>query len=128
MIERRQHSRRRTFLAGRIEIAKLNGWELQCAVRNLSETGARLAIPGDVVVPRNVDLAISNGPLRPAQLIWYREGQAGFALGERRTTPRPMAANDTAPARTRPGTTRLSTRIAAIAAKDRAGRSHFTGI
>ena len=114
MTERRQHSRRRTFLAGRIEIAKLNGWELECTVRNLSETGARLAIPGEVVVPQNVSLAVSNGPLRAAQLIWYREGHAGFALTDRRTTPRPKPANDVAPVRKAAG---LSSRIAAIATK-----------
>lgn len=125
MIERRQQSRRRTFLAGRIEIAKLNGWELACTVRNLSETGARLAIPGEVVVPRNVSLAISNGPLRPAQLIWYRDGHAGFALADRRTIPRPVPANDVAPVRKAAG---LSSRIAAIADRPPAGRSHFTGI
>ena len=126
MTERRQHSRRRTYLAGRLEIAKLNGWELACTVKNLSETGARLAIPGDVVVPQNVDLTVSDGPRRPAQLIWFREGHAGFEMTDRRTLPRPAPANDSAPARPT-GATRLSTRIAAIAAKP-AGRSHFTGI
>ena len=126
MTERRLHSRRRTLFAGRIQIAKLNGWELECTVKNLSETGARLTIPGDVVVPQNVDLTVSDGPRRPAQLIWYREGHAGFALTDRRALSRPTPANDAAP--TPPaGATRLSTRIAAIAARP-AVASHFTGI
>lgn len=71
MTERRKHVRRRTLLNGRLEIAALNGWSLECTVRNLSETGARLALPGDVVVPQHVSLAVSDGGPRQAKLIWY---------------------------------------------------------
>lgn len=125
MAERRQNSRRRTYLAGRLEIAKLNGWALDCTVKNVSATGARVAIPSDIIVPQTVELTVSDGPRRPAQLIWYREGHAGFALTDRRTLPRP--ANDAVAAGPQ-SATRLSARIAAIAARDRTARSHFTGI
>ncbi|MBE7219664.1 MAG: PilZ domain-containing protein [Caulobacteraceae bacterium] len=128
MTERRKHLRRRTLLSGRLEIAALNGWSLDCTVRNLSETGARLALPGDIVVPQNVSLAISNGSQRQAKLIWYSQGHAGFALSERRTAPRPTPANDTAPARQPAGASRLEARMAAIVARHPADRSHFTGI
>ena len=109
-MERREHFRRRTLLDGRLEIEKLDGWVLECTVRNVSEGGARLALPTHVVVPQTLSLTISNGPRRPATLVWYREGQAGFALDERRVAPRP--ANDTPVA-----TTRLAARVAAIATK-----------
>ncbi|VVB43748.1 hypothetical protein RHAL1_00884 [Beijerinckiaceae bacterium RH AL1] len=127
MTERRKHVRRRTLLNGRLEIAALNGWSLECTVRNLSETGARLALPGDVVVPQHVSLAVSDGGPRQAKLIWYAKGQAGFAFGERRTVPQPTPANDAAPAR-QPAGSRLEARVAAIAARRSADRSHFTGI
>ena len=128
MTERRNHVRRRTLLAGRLEIAKLNGWMLACTVKDLSEAGARLAIPGDIVVPRNVSLAVSNGAQRQATLIWYAQGQAGFALGDRRATSRQVPANDAAPARKPADATRIEARMAAIAARRPGDRSHFTGI
>ena len=120
MTERRQYFRRRTLLDGRLEVAKLNGWSLDCTVRNLSEAGARLALPTDIVVPQKVNLAVSDGPQRPAMLVWYREGKAGFSLGERRAAARPAAANDSSAARPEGGPVGLSARIAAIAAKGQA--------
>lgn len=118
MMERRENFRRRTLLDGRLEIEKLNGWVLDCTVRNVSDGGARLTLPTDVVVPRTVDLTISKGPKRPARLVWYREGHAGFALDERRVAPRP--ANDTPVP-----TTRLAARMAAITTKGQA-KPRFT--
>ena len=126
MTERRQYFRRRTLLNGRLEVEKLNGWVLDCTVRNVSEGGARLALPTHVVVPQTLSLSISDGAKRPATLVWYHEGHAGFALDERRAATRLVPANDRAPKRDGE-TSRLAARVAAIACRNRP-RPHFTGL
>ena len=128
MTERRKYCRRRTLLNGRIEIEKLNGWAVECTVRNISDTGARVVLPIGPVVPDRCELTISGSHRRPARLVWYRDGQAGFEMVDQRATasvtyedcrrapaepPRPANAIDM-----------LAARVAAIAAKPPAG--HFT--
>ena len=82
MVERRKSMRRRTLLDGRIEVGKLRDWAVTCAVRNVSEQGARLALPHHVMVPATFELGISGGAPKAARLVWYRDGQAGVAIDE----------------------------------------------
>ena len=130
MSERRQHFRRRTLLDGRLEIDKLNGWVLGCSVRNLNEGGARVTIPDGIVVPQHVGLAVSGHPRRAARLVWYREGQAGFALVEARKDAQADTADEAAaPLRgAEPADAASADRLAARMAAITVGhpRGHFT--
>lgn len=125
MFERRQHPRRRTLLDGRLEVAKLNGWALECSVRNLSAGGARVAIAGDVVVPQHVGLAVSGAPQRPARLVWYRGGHAGFALVEGSAAATAFAATSRREPTPDTPSDRFAARVAAIAERGKPA-AHFT--
>ena len=123
MPEQRKQMRRRTLLGGHITIEKLNGWSLDCTVRNLSLDGARIAIPEHIVVPELFSLAISGGESRKARLIWAKGGQAGVEiLGQpaaRPCGPRGDCRNEASgtPSETQDASVRLATRIAAVTAK-----------
>ncbi len=124
MLEQRKQMRRRTLLDGQITIEKLNGWSLDCTVRNVSADGARIAIPEHVVVPELLNLSVSGGESRTARLVWFKGGQAGVEMLRRRADqpfepdePCQVGVNespfDTVSAA---ASTRLASRIAAIAA------------
>ena len=122
MPEQRKQMRRRTLLGGHITIDKLNGWSLDCTVRNLSLDGARIAIPEHVVVPELFSLAISGGESRKARLIWAKGGQAGVEiLGQlaARSCAREDCRNEanSTPSETQDSSARLAIRIAAVTAK-----------
>lgn len=120
MLEQRRQMRRRTLFDGDIRIEKLNAWSLECAVRNLSDGGARITIPGAIVVPERFDLAISGGEGRKARLVWYRDGQAGVAFDEPGATGKALAAHGVDGARDAIASTPtgiLAARIAAVSAR-----------
>lgn len=116
MQERRKTARRRTFLAGRVEIEKLNGWAVDCVVRNVSAVGARLTIPGRVVVPQTFQMRISGAAAAPARLVWYKDGQAGVAMGAAvQSEDKAGLADNETPLRSAADETALQARIRAIA-------------
>jgi hypothetical protein len=78
----RSSSRRRTLKTGRVV---LTDWSvLDCVIRDLSETGARLEFGGPVELPQEFRLLVaSSNLLVPTELAWVR----GTAAGVRFTGP-----------------------------------------
>ncbi len=125
MLDRRQSFRRRTLLACRVSARKL-GVVADGTVRDLSETGARVTLPLDALLPHTFDVVLSDGPPRRARLVWIRGGAAGLALGPDLADGAPAAApgqgvptmKDAAPA-----TSLFEARLAAVAARP-SNRTH----
>lgn len=59
-MENRQNQRKRTFIGAKIV---LNGGAsvIDCLVKDLSDGGARLAVDGAPTIPKEFDLAFSDG-------------------------------------------------------------------
>lgn len=80
--ERRSVHRRRTLKGGRIVIN--NGYStLQCTVRNLSETGAKLIVPSIIGIPDGFQLVLDDGQKFDCAVIWRKDGELGveFSAG-----------------------------------------------
>ena len=77
-LDNRAAPRKKVVLAGRIVLA--GGGTLDCRVRDLSDTGAKLRL-GDVsgVPPRFSLEVLSNGSQHRAEIVWAR----GFDIGVR---------------------------------------------
>ena len=75
-MENRAAPRKRVVLPGRIVLA--GGGALDCRVRDLSDTGARLKV-GDVGgLPTSFSLEVlSNGSRRQAEMVWARDFEIG---------------------------------------------------
>ncbi|MEO8667441.1 MAG: dihydrodipicolinate synthase family protein [Bauldia sp.] len=72
-----RHSRRnRTLRAGRI-IFNSGYSSLNCSVRNISEGGALLQVPGMVGIPREFELSIDGDTARPCRVAWRKEDRMG---------------------------------------------------
>ena len=108
MLDRRQSFRRRTLLGCRVSARKL-GVVADGTVRDLSETGARVTLPLDALLPHTFDVAVSDGPPRRARLVWIRDGAAGLALAPDLVDGTPAAAPGQAVATTRATATTLAT-------------------
>lgn len=79
-MEKRPATRIRTIMNGRI-IFNNRSATLDCLVRNLSETGAKLEVSGAVTVPERFELDIPRkGVRRRARMVWRREGEMGVAF------------------------------------------------
>jgi len=85
MVERRTTSRRRVYYGGRIAFHARTS-TLDCIVRNVSESGARVELDNPAVLPDQVDLTIARqGVSYFARIVWRRANMAGVALdGPRR--------------------------------------------
>lgn len=80
MQERRSFHRGRTYLSGRI-IFNNRFSTMDCLVRNMSQSGAKLIISSTVMVPVEFDLLVHNkGDSRRARLIWRSDTEMGIAL------------------------------------------------
>lgn len=80
MSERRQEQRRRTYLGGLV--AFNNRWStMECLVRNLSASGARLEFADPAFIPDDVDLVIPlRGDSRRARVIWREQRTVGVTF------------------------------------------------
>jgi hypothetical protein len=77
--ERRATRRRRVLLTGKI-ISRA-GFTANCAVRNLSDTGAQVAMQQDQLCPTNFHLiVVRDGVARRARTVWTRYPLAGIAF------------------------------------------------
>lgn len=66
--DRRRHARRKTLLSARI--LDLNERPLfDCQVRDLSISGARLALPSFTLLPQTFKLALSDGRVRTCRRV-----------------------------------------------------------
>ncbi len=73
----RSTPRTRTLLRARVEFAG-GAQTVDCTVRDLSESGARLQIPESAVLPPRFTLFVPKHARRyQAMLRWHREGFAG---------------------------------------------------
>lgn len=83
MDEHRPSPRVRTFLAGRL-IFNQGASSLDCIIRNVSETGAKLEASGSVTVPECCDLLIlAKGETRPVRIVWRHEETIGVHFADR---------------------------------------------
>lgn len=86
--ENRKSPRRKVLKDGKIVI--MNNWSLiDCCVRNLSDTGARLRCDDALSVPEEFRLLIpSDQWIRDAKVVWRRDGCVGVHFtGEARRAP-----------------------------------------
>ncbi len=80
MLERRREMRPRVFLGG---VIAFNGRcsTLACDVRNITQTGAFLAIESTAMMPAEFDLSVpARGQSYRARLIWRAEHAAGVSF------------------------------------------------
>jgi hypothetical protein len=80
--DKRSAPRRRVLLSAIVVNREFDAI-FPCQVRDVSATGARLAIPDSFLVPAGFWLiAVSSGLAYEARLVWRRYPHAGIALGE----------------------------------------------
>jgi hypothetical protein len=79
MTERRTESRKRILKTGRIEFGI---GTIECAVRNVSSTGAALEVENPVGIPDLFDLFIvADNVRRRAYVAWRRGKRVGVRFG-----------------------------------------------
>ena len=101
MDEHRASPRKRTLLRGRIEYSNRQ-FSLDCLIRDLSETGARLSVSENVPLPAKFDLHIpGRSEAVPVELCWRIRGGAGVRILSGPTHEHPGAASPNAEARIR---------------------------
>jgi len=83
MDERRSSKRWRTVLAGRISFNNRSS-VLDCTVRDLSETGARIYFADASELPASFELEIPNKGVRvQGRVVWSRGANHGVIFRER---------------------------------------------
>jgi hypothetical protein len=91
MEERRSHQRRRVLRSARIVFNDKRS-SIDCIVRNLSETGARLQVESASGIPPFFDLLImGEDRYRHCRLMWNAGGTLGITFGSRLTQRRRAA-------------------------------------
>jgi hypothetical protein len=91
MNDKRTSPRLRSFLKGRVVF---NGGQssLECLIRDMSTTGARLELSGSVTLPDRFDLYLPHrDETCKVHLQWRRGGQIGVAFDQIESAP-PMPA------------------------------------
>src|SRR5437763_3067486 len=74
--DKRRHSRKRTLKTGKVILS--DSASIDCVIREVSPTGARLVFGGPTVLPKLFRLLfVETGSVRPAILVW----QKGLAAG-----------------------------------------------
>jgi hypothetical protein len=81
----RKGSRSRTLKTGRILLP--GGGVMDCAIRDISETGARIRIGAATPLPKRFQLhCVTDATVADAELRWQRGTEAGLAFLDK---PRP---------------------------------------
>lgn len=73
MTNKRSTTRSKSFLTGKI-VYNHGACTLECVIRNVSETGAKLQVSDTVTVPAEFDLVLSSADRRRAAIRW-RSGE-----------------------------------------------------
>ena len=74
--ENRTSQRRRTLKGGKIVLS--NGIStFDCTIRNLSETGAKLLVAGQIGIPQRFDLALDDGRRFTCDVAWRGDSEIG---------------------------------------------------
>jgi hypothetical protein len=85
--ERRQISRQKSFLQGRIYFNNRRS-SVDCLVRDFTDVGARLKFSESVTVPEAIELYIPNREeIRRARVIWRTKNEMGVVFGEEHQSP-----------------------------------------
>jgi len=78
--ERRPERRRRTLLGGRVSYDD-GAHVFDCTIRDLSTGGARITVPGQQPIARNVFLInIRDRVVYEADVVWNKGGHAGLSF------------------------------------------------
>jgi hypothetical protein len=76
-MERRRHVRMRTFKSARI-LLNAHHSAIDCMVRNLSESGARLNVASSIGIPERFDVIFdADKSIRGCRMVWHRDTQIG---------------------------------------------------
>ena len=51
---------------------------MNCVVRDVSETGARVTVGEPYLIPTEFELAIKGSPARPARKVWVKQNEMGI--------------------------------------------------
>ena len=79
--EMRRAPRRRSFLSRKLVFDQARACSLDCVIRDLSDTGARVRLNGGLPVPPVVHLVdLSHGVAYGARVLWRRGGEIGLAF------------------------------------------------
>jgi PilZ domain len=89
MQERRKEQRSRVFWEGKVSFNRRQS-VLDCVIRNMTETGAKLAVTESAFVPREFELVV---PKRQAayraRIIWRQSDQVGIQFETEKANPSP---------------------------------------
>jgi len=89
MQERRKQQRSRVFWEGKVSFNRRQS-VLDCVVRNMSDTGAKLAVTESAFVPREFELVV---PKREAayraKIIWRQSDEVGIEFETGKANPSP---------------------------------------
>ncbi|GAA0270763.1 hypothetical protein LNAOJCKE_4436 [Methylorubrum aminovorans] len=94
--EKRQETRKRTFLKGRIHFNK-GASTMDCLIRDFSEMGARLELSETNTLPETFDLYIPQKEMTLRSNLRWRRGDAvgvAFAEAHKPASPEPAPATD----------------------------------
>ena len=95
MSELRRETRLRTFLKGRIIFNNGNS-SMDCLIRDLSASGARLMLSQTATLPAAFDLIIpAKGLTHKATLRWRKDDSIGVTFAEEAARPAPSLADAT---------------------------------
>ena len=85
MDEKRKAVRQRVLKSPTIEF---NRGAYSCAVRNLSENGASLDVPGALSLPKEFILVLETSEVRKqCHVIWRKENRLGVSFSEAERRP-----------------------------------------
>jgi hypothetical protein len=87
MAERRSSARQKSFLQGRIYFNNRRS-SVDCLIRDVSETGARLKFSETIAVPEAIELYIPNREeIHRARVEWRTGNEMGVSFGEEMRSP-----------------------------------------
>jgi hypothetical protein len=91
MSERRIATRQKSFLRGRIYFNNRRS-AVDCLIRDISDTGARLIFSSTIAIPDVADLYIpQKEQTLPVHVQWRRGDEVGVAFSETGRAPEPSA-------------------------------------
>jgi hypothetical protein len=89
MQERRKQQRSRVFWAAKVSFNRRQSL-LDCVVRDMSETGAKLAVTESAFVPREFELVIpKRAAAYQARIIWRQSDEVGIQFETGKVDPSP---------------------------------------
>ncbi len=78
MDDKRRSQRQRVLKSGKIIFAN-GSFSVDCTIRNLSETGARLQVPTTVAIPDRFTFVDNHGGTRrAAKIVWRKADMIGI--------------------------------------------------